>query len=51
MPCASRSVIVSIRCLRERPNRSSRQTTRVSPLLRWLRTSRRPGRSALVPEM
>ena len=36
---ASKPVMVSIKCLRDRPNRSKRQTTRVSPALRWLRAS------------
>jgi hypothetical protein len=34
-----RAVIVSMRCLRERPSLSRRQTTRISPSRRWLSAS------------
>lgn len=33
----------------ERPSRSSRQTTKVSPLRRWSRASAKPGRAVFAP--
>jgi hypothetical protein len=50
IPRLLRPVIVSMRCLRERPSRSSLHTTRVSPSRRWLRASSSPVRSALAPD-
>src|SRR3954469_1069850 len=38
-----------MRCLRERPSRSRRQTTRVSPSRRCEKASAKPGRSVVVP--
>src|SRR5258707_2693842 len=47
--CSLSSVTVAMSCLSVRPSRSSRQTTSVSPALRWCMASCRPGRSALAP--
>jgi hypothetical protein len=51
IPWASRSVTVSIRCLRLRPSRSRRHTTRVSPGRRIVRACAHPGRSVADPLM
>jgi hypothetical protein len=48
-PRSARPVTVSTRCRRERPNRSSFQTTRVSPGRSWSRSCSRTGRSVRAP--
>src|SRR6516165_7080547 len=48
-PCCFSVVTVSMRCLRERPNLSSRQTMKVSPSRRWESACLSPGRSDLTP--
>jgi hypothetical protein len=49
MSLALRSSTTSIRCLRERPKRSSRHTTRVSPGRSCSRALSRPGRDCFAP--
>jgi len=49
IPLALRSSTTSMRCLRERPKRSSRHTTRVSPGRSCSRALSRPGRDARAP--
>jgi hypothetical protein len=48
-PRSARPVTVSTRCRKERPRRSSLQTTRVSPGRSWSRTCSRVGRSVRAP--
>jgi hypothetical protein len=50
IPLLLRAVIVSMRCRRERPSRSRRQTTRTSPFLSYEKAWSSPLRSVVDPE-
>ena len=50
IPLVLKSSTSVSKCLRERPSRSSRQTTKVSPLRSWSRHLSSPGLDSLAPE-